>query len=68
MGFGLSQDLLQHIKQREKWKSESTAEKISWIAHRRELHRMDSTEKTTQIHTQVVTHQQKTPQLQQRPH
>ena len=42
----LSQDLLQHMKQREKWKSESTAEKICWIAHQRALQRMNSTNKT----------------------
>jgi hypothetical protein len=42
----LSHDLLQHIKQRENWKSESTAEKICWIAHQCTLQRMTPTDKT----------------------
>jgi hypothetical protein len=29
----LSQDLLQHMKKRENWKSENTAGNIRWIAH-----------------------------------
>jgi hypothetical protein len=42
----LSQDLLQHMMQRENWKSESTAEKICGIAHQRALQRMNSTDRT----------------------
>jgi hypothetical protein len=42
----LSQGLLQHMKQRENWKSESTADKICWTAHQRALQRMNPTDKT----------------------
>jgi hypothetical protein len=41
----LSQDLLQHMKQRENWKSESTSDKICCIAHQRALQRMNLTDK-----------------------
>jgi hypothetical protein len=42
----LSQDLLQHMQNREKWKNANTADKISWIAHHRALRRMTSVDKT----------------------
>jgi hypothetical protein len=48
----LSQDLLQHKKQRENWKSESNADKICWIAHQRALQCMNLTDKT-QLHKYI---------------